>query len=72
MLLEGADASQVAQSLDFSNLTNALTSAITPAQVLTVMGIVVGATATLFLTVWGGRKIISGVQSVIKRGRIRA
>lgn len=59
-------------ALDFSALTNQLSSAITPEMILTIMGTIVGATATIFLVQWGGRKIISAFQSALKRGKIRA
>lgn len=59
-------------ALDFSPLVEKLSSAITPTMVLTIMGTIVGATATIFLVRWGGCKIINAFQSVLKRGRIRA
>ena len=59
-------------SIDFSGLTSQLSASLNATTVLTVMGAVVGATATIFLAVWGGRKIIGAIQSVIKRGKIRA
>ena len=49
-------------SLDFSALTTQLSNAINATQVLTIMGTVVGATIGIFLAVWGGRKIIYGIQ----------
>ena len=66
MLLE----TQAAISLDFSSLTTALSSAITPEMILTIMGVVIGATASIFLVKWGGSKIVSGFQRVIKGGKI--
>lgn len=61
---------QATSSLDFSVLTNALSSAITPEMILTIMGVVIGATAGIFLIKWGGSKIVSGFQRVIKGGKI--
>ena len=59
-------------AIDFSGLTSQLSATLNATTVLTVMGAVIGATATIFLAVWGGRKIIGGIQSAIKRGKIRA
>ena len=59
-------------SIDFSALTTQLSGVLNATTVLTVMGAVVGATATIFLAVWGGRKIINGIQNALKRGRISA
>ena len=63
---------QTTTAIDFSGLTTQLSSVLNASTVLTVMGAVIGATATIFLAVWGGRKIIGGIQSAIKRGKIRA
>lgn len=68
-LLEGEAVSQIP---DFSALTNQLTGVINPTVVLTVMGTIVTATIGIFLARWGGTKIIGAIQSVLKRGKIRA
>lgn len=61
-----------ANALDFSALTTQLSTAINATTVLTVMGTVVTATIGIFLAVWGGRKIIYGIQRALKHGRISA
>ena len=61
-----------ASNLDFSTLTNSLSSQLNATTVLTIMGTVVGATVGIFLAVWGGRKIIGGIQTAMKRGNIKA
>ena len=70
LLADGTE--NVSNAIDFSALTNQLTSVINPTVVLTIMGTIVGATATIFLARWGGTKIIGAIQSVLKRGKIRA
>ena len=62
----------VSSSMDFSALTNQLASSINATTILTIMGTVVGATVGIFLAVWGGRKIVNGIQNALKRGRISA
>ena len=70
MFLDGTETA--ATALDFSALTDALSAQINATTVLTIMGTVVGATIGIFLAVWGGRKIINGIQRALKRGRISA
>lgn len=67
-----ADSTEQVSSLDYSSLTNAITPQLNATTVLTVMGIVVGATVGIFLATWGGRKIINGIQSAMKNGKIRS
>ena len=56
--------------MDYSILTNSLTQNINSTTVLTIMGTVVTATIGIFLAVWGGRKIINGIQGAISNGNI--
>lgn len=56
---------------DFSGLITALTTAITPAQMLAVLGAVVGVGMTFFLMWFGVRKIIKIFTSAVQSGRIR-
>lgn len=59
------------QDIDFSSLTSQLSNSLNPTTVLTIMGTVVGATAGIFLAVWGGRKIINAIQDTLKGGKIK-
>lgn len=62
---------QATSSLDFSVLTNALSSAITPEGILTCMAAVVTGTATIFLVKWAGNLLVRGVTRVTRGGNIR-
>lgn len=66
-----AEVNQEVSSLDFSALTDKLSAQLNATTVLTIMGTVVGATVGIFLATWGGRKIINGIQSALKHGKIR-
>lgn len=66
-----AEVNQAVPSLDFSALTDKLSAQLNATTVLTIMGTVVGATVGIFLATWGGRKIINGIQSALKHGKIR-
>lgn len=66
-----AEVNQTVPSLDFSALTDKLSAQLNATTVLTIMGTVVGATVGIFLATWGGRKIINGIQSALKHGKIR-
>ena len=66
-----AEVQQEVSSLDFSVLTDKMSAQLNATTVLTIMGTVVGATVGIFLATWGGRKIINGIQSALKHGKIR-
>ena len=66
-----AEVNQEVPSLDFSVLTDKMSAQLNATTVLTIMGTVVGATVGIFLATWGGRKIINGIQSALKHGKIR-
>lgn len=66
-----AEVNQEVSSLDFSALTDKLSAQLNATTVLTIMGTVVGATVGIFLATWGGRKIINGIQTALKHGKIR-
>jgi len=52
-------------------LVTSVTSAVTPADIVSIIGIVFGA-GIMFVLVWfGARKIFNGVMSAVKRGKIR-
>lgn len=64
--MEGATA-----AVDLSGLVSALTSAITPAEILTVLSSVVGIGMTFFLMWFGVRKAVKIFTSAVQSGKIR-
>lgn len=51
-------------------LTTSITSAVSPADIVKIIGIVFGS-GIMFVLVWfGARKIFNGIMSAVKRGRI--
>lgn len=58
-------------AIDFTSYITALTSTITPAQVLTVLGSVVGVGMVFFLMWLGVRKATRGFTTAVATGRIR-
>lgn len=58
-------------AIDFSAYIEALTSTITPAQVLTVLASVVGVGMVFFLMWLGVRKATRGFTTAVATGRIR-
>ena len=62
-LLDGVDA------IDFSGLTSQLTSAISGATVLQVIGASIVAPISIFFVVWGSRKIIRSLRHAL-HGRL--
>ena len=56
---------------DYSGLTTALQSAITPAQLIAVLASVVGVGITFVLMWFGVRKLIKGFTSALERGKLR-
>lgn len=58
-------------SIDFTSFISALTSSITPAQVLTVLGSVVGVGMVFFLMWLGVRKATTAFTSAVASGKIR-
>lgn len=57
---------------DFSGLITALQAAITPAQLLTILGTVIGVGMTFVLMWFGVRKIIKIFTTALEKGRLRA
>ena len=57
--------------IDFTGLKTALTSSITPEQVLTVLASVVGIGMTFFLMWLGVRKLVRGFVSAVRNGNIK-
>lgn len=66
-----AGATTTAASIDFSSFLSALTSSITPAQVLTVLAAVIGVGMAFFLMWLGVRKATKAFTSAVSTGRIR-
>lgn len=58
-------------AIDFTSYITALTGTITPAQVLTVLGSVVGVGMIFFLMWLGVRKATRGFTTAVATGRIR-
>ena len=58
-------------TIDFTSYITALTSTITPAQVLTVLAAVVGVGMAFFLMWLGVRKATRGFTTAVSTGRIR-
>ena len=61
-----------AANIDFTGFITALTGAITPAQVLTILASVVGVGFTFFLMWLGVRKAISSFTTAVAKGKIKA
>lgn len=59
------------QTIDFSGFITALTSAITPAQVLGVLASVVGVGAGFVLMWTGVRKVAGAFTSAVTSGRLK-
>lgn len=57
-------------TVDFSGLLSALTSSITPAQVLAVLAAVIGVGMAFFLMWLGVRKAIRAFTSAVSSGRL--
>ena len=66
-----AGATTTVASIDFSSFLSALTSSITPAQVLTVLAAVIGVGMAFFLMWLGVRKATKAFTSAVSTGRIR-
>lgn len=61
----------IGAELDLSTFTTPLTSSITPAQILTILGSVVGVGMAFFLMWLGVRKAIGAFTSAVRSGKIR-
>ena len=60
-----------AQTIDFSAFITALTTAITPAQILSVLASVIGVGVTFVLMWMGVRKAIGAFTSAVTSGRLK-
>lgn len=59
-----------AAALDFSAYISSLTSLITPAQLLTILGSVAGVGITFVLMWFGARKIKTGFVNALTKGKL--
>lgn len=66
-----AEVASGANSVDFSGFITALTGTITTAQVLAILGSVVGVGITFVLMWMGVRKITGSFTSAVMRGKLR-
>ncbi len=62
----------VINASDFTPIVDSLKSVFSPANILTVIGVGIGAVGAVVLTIWGVRKITSMITNAFKRGTIRA
>lgn len=61
----------IGATVDLSEFTTALTGSITPAEILTILGSVVGVGMAFFLMWLGVRKAIGAFSSAVRSGKIR-
>lgn len=61
----------IGTTVDLSEFTTALTGSITPAEILTILGSVVGVGMAFFLMWLGVRKAIGAFTSAVRSGKIR-
>ena len=61
----------VGAEVDLSTFTSALTSSITPAEIITILASVVGVGMAFFLMWLGIRKAIGAFTSAVRSGKIR-
>lgn len=62
---------ETTSSVDLSSFVTALTGSITPTQILTILGSVVGVGMAFFLMWLGVRKAIGSFTSAVRSGKIR-
>lgn len=61
----------IGAEVDLTSFTSALTGSITPAEILTILGSVVGVGMAFFLMWLGVRKAIGAFSNAVKTGKIR-
>lgn len=57
-------------ALDFSAISTALTTAVTPAQIITIIAGVIGVGMTFVLMWFGVRKLVSIFKKAVTKGKI--
>ena len=60
----------VSSALDFSAISSALTTAVTPAQIITIIASIIGVGMTFVLMWFGVRKLISIFRKAVTKGKI--
>ena len=60
----------VSNALDFSPIRTALTTAVTPAQIITIIAGVIGVGMTFVLMWFGVRKLVSIFRKAVTKGKI--
>lgn len=60
----------VSNALDFSAITSALTTAVTPAQIITIIASIIGVGMTFVLMWFGVRKLVSIFRKAVTKGKI--
>lgn len=66
MVMENA----VSNALDFSAIITALTTAVTPAQIITIIASIIGVGMTFVLMWFGVRKLVSIFRKAVTKGKI--
>ena len=67
-----AEVGSVAEQVDLSSLVTAITGSITPADIITILGSVIGVGMGFVLMWFGTRKVISLFSTALKSGKIKA
>ena len=60
----------VSSALDFSAISTALTTAVTPAQIITIIAGIIGVGMTFVLMWFGVRKLVSIFKKAVTKGKI--
>ena len=60
----------VSNALDFSSISTALTTAVTPAQIITIIAAIIGVGMTFVLMWFGVRKLVSIFRKAVTKGKI--
>ena len=60
----------VSNALDFSSISTALTTAVTPAQIITIIASIIGVGMTFVLMWFGVRKLVSIFKKAVTKGKI--
>lgn len=60
----------VSNALDFSAISTALTTAVTPAQIITIIASIIGVGMTFVLMWFGVRKLVSIFRKAVTKGKI--
>lgn len=61
----------VSTAIDVGSLVTALSSSVTPADIVTLLGVVIAAGMGFVLVWFGSRKVVAGFMGALKKGKIR-